>query len=475
MVEPLIGASLGVLVVGWVLGGLATRRVDGLGRLILVAIAAAAIGFALLMPASLGLIWGDADWSLVGGTRSVSDGELGLSQLFRMATGPHGASAMGWALLVLPALALVLAFGQRLAWAARCWVVIVGSVGLAWFAEQSDLTLAVSDPHVLLAPAGMSLSFAAGVAAMAFQRDLRRYRFGWRQAVPFFAGAAVIVSVAAGLGGAVDGRWQAVNAGYESVFSFFDQKAPAHARTFWLGEADVMPVNGWRYDDELTFAVTQARTPTVLDYSPGNPDSTTLEIRSVFEDTLSGASSRLGQRLALYGIRYVVVVEANAPAPFSTIQRPVDPLLKSRLTEQLDLVRVEVRPGATIYENRAYVPTVIAFAPGVLGAVTAGTAPSDFSLALPEVTSLRSYRGAVEPGEIYVATAVDSNWSLRVDGVPQERLRIFDWAQLFVVDRPGVGTLTHSNEQSYWLGAIAQVIVWVVLLTILVLGRRREP
>lgn len=474
LVEPLIGAALGVLTVGWILGGLTTRRVVGLGRLIVVAVFAAGVAFVLLMPASLGLVWGNGDWSLVGGTRSLSPGEFGLDELFRLATGPHGASAVGWALLVLPALALVLAFGQRLAWAARCWVVIVGSVALAWWIEQGDLDVAVADPHVVLAPAAMSLAFAAAMAAMAFQRDLRRYRFGWRQAVPFVAVVAMVASAGAGLGGSLDGRWQVVGAGYESVFSFLDDKAPAHARTFWLGDADVLPVEGWRYDDELTYSVTQARAPSLLDYSPGNADDTTEELRDVFEDTLAGASSRLGQRMALYGIRYVVVVEANAPAPFSSVQRPVDASIKSRLTEQLDLVRVEVRPGATIYENRAYVPTVSAIEPEVLRAAEAGTAPTAFSLALPEVTSLRSYRGPVEPGDIYLAAPIETNWTLTVDGQPQDRLRIFDWAQVFVAERAGAGELTHSNDQLFWFASIAQLLGWVGVITVLVLARRRR-
>ena len=474
LVEPLMGASLGVLLVGWVLGGLVTRRVVGLGRLILATVVAGAIAFTLLMPASLGLVWGDADWSLVGGTRTTTGSELTLAELFRLATGPHGATTVGWALLVLPGLSLVLAFGLRLAWAARCWVVIVGSVGLAWWVEQGELDVGIADPHVVLAPAAMSLAFAAGMATMAFQRDLRRYRFGWRQLVPFVAIVAVIASAGAGLGGALDGRWQVVDDGYETVFSFFDEKAPAHARTLWIGDADVLPVEGWRYDDELTFALTQARTPTLLDYSPGNAGEITMQVRAVFEDTLSGASSRLGQRLALYGVRYIVVVEANAPAPFSSVERPVDSAITNRLTEQLDLVRVEVRPGATIYENRAYVPTVSTFAPGVLASIASGQAPSDFALGLPEVTSLRSYRGVVQPGEIFVATPVTTNWSLRIDGQPQDRLSVFGWAQVFVAEQPGTATLRHNNDQAMWFGAIAQLVAWLVLLTLLVLGRRRR-
>jgi len=474
LVAPLVGVSIFLLGAGWLLGGLATRRVQGMARLIAVVILAAGLGFVLLMPASLAIFDDGFDWPFVGGTRSTTAGQLRLADLFRFATGPHGGTAVGWALLVLPALALVLAFGQRMAWAARSWIVIVASVGIAWIAEQGNFSVALADPHVLLAPAAMSMAFAGGMAAMAFQRDLRRYRFGWRQLVPFVAVLAVVSSAGAGLGAAVEGSWQVVDDGYEGVFSFFDEKAPAHARALWIGEADVLQVDGWRYDDRLTFALTPARTPTVLDLTRRNVDDTTEQVREVFADTLAGASSRLGQRLSLYGVRYIVVVEANAPAPFSTIERVVDPELTGRLTEQLDLVRVEVRPGATIYENRAYVPMVSFFPSDVIRKLQPGMAPANFALALPEVTSLRSYRGPTQAGDVYASMPAVTNWSLEIDGQEQERLRIFKWSQLFEAERPGTAVLKHSNETALWLGSIGQLVGWLILITGLVLGRRRR-
>jgi len=475
LIEPLVGASIGLLAVGWIIGGLATRRVVGLGRLILVTVAAGAAGFALLMPASLGLVTGDADWSLIGGTRQIAPRELAVADLFRLATGPHGATALGWALLVLPALSLLLGFGRRLAWATRSWVVIVGCVALTWLVDQGELGVAVGDPHVLLAPAAVSLAFAAGMAATAFQRDLRRYRFGWRQAVPFVAGIAVVASAGAGLGGALDGRWQVADGGYDSRATLFDDRAraPDHDRVLWIGDADVMPVEGWRYDDDVTFAITQARTPSILDLAVGSPSEPVLELRDVFEDTLAGASNRLGQRLAPYGVRYVIVVEANAPKPSSTIERPVDPLITSRLAEQLDLVRVEVRPGVTVYNNLASVPTVSILPPGALAATPAGVAPADSVLALPLTTSLRSYSGPVQPGDLYVANA-GTNWTVRVDGQTQPRLPQAGWAQGFQIDQAGAATLTHNNVSSYWYASLAQAAAWLVLVAALVLGRRRR-
>jgi len=459
LVDPLIGGALGVLAVGWILGGLVTRRVDGLGRLIVATVLAAGLGFALLMPASLGAVMGNADWTLIGGTRAIAPGEFRLDQMLRLATGPHGANWVGWALLVLPALSLLLAFGHRLAWAARCWIVTLGSVGIAWWAEHAATSIALSDPHVLLAPAGMSLAFAAGMTAMAFERDLRRYRFGWRQAVPFVAAMAVCASMGAGLGGSLNGRWLVAEDGYDTTFATLDAPAPAHGRTLWIGESDILPVNGWRYSDDLTFALTHARTPSILDYTPGNADEQTLQVRDIVKATLDSSSSRLGQQLSFFDIRYIVVVEGNAPAPF--------------LTDRA-LVRVPVRPGVTIYENKANVPLVSSFPAGTLAATDPASPPPGFGLALPVVTSMRTYRGPVQPGELYVGTPASTNWSLDVDGQDQTRLRLFGWAQLFTIDSPGEATLVHSNETSYWLGSIAQLSTWIIGLIALLVGRRRR-
>ena len=472
LIQPVVGALVLVLAVGWILGGLATRRVKGSGRLILVTLASVVVAFVLLMPGSLGVVNGSAEWSLFGGTRSLSSSGLGLGELFRLATGPHGDSEVGWALLVLPALSLALAFGERLAWAARSWVVIILSVGLAWMTERAEIDIALADPHVLLAPAALGLAFAAGMASMAVQRDLRRYRFGWRQLGPFVAIVAVVASASAGLGGAIDGRWKVVDDGYESVFASIDAEAPAHGRILWIGNADVLPVGGWRYDDDLTFAITQARTPTVLDHPMGNAGATTEQIRDIFADTLSGASSRLGERLATFGVRFVVVVESNAPAPFSTVSRPVDPFLSQRLTEQLDLVRREARSGATIFENEARLDVVSALPQGSIAARVDGDVLGGGDIALNAVTASRTYRGTVLPSEIYVATPHDTNWSFEVDGEPLPQIRV-DWAQAYAVDTAGAGVLAHENTTSLWLASLAQLIGWVALVVVLILARRR--
>ena len=96
-----------------------------------------------------------------------------------------------------------------------------------------------------------------------------------------------------------------------------------------------------------------------------------------------------------------------------------------------------------------------------------------WALALPLTTSLRSYSGPVQPGDLYVANA-GTNWTVQVDGQTQARLPGDGWAQTFQIDQAGTATLTHNNVSSYWYASLAQSAAWLVLIAALVLSRRRR-
>ncbi|MEM7095593.1 MAG: glycosyltransferase family 2 protein [Actinomycetota bacterium] len=471
LVEPAVVVAPALFAVAWLVGSLATRRVGGSARAIVAAALGTVVAIGLSLPASAGLFSADTVWSTLAGAAPVDGDGIGLTRLFRLATGPHGDTPLGWIVLIVPALALVMASGPRLAWAARSWFLIVFSVGLAFAVEEGAFSVSMPPAVVLLAPAALGIAMAAGMTAVAFGSDLRRYGFGWRQLVPFVAVGALGLSSVAGIGAVVDGRWQVVEDGYDDVIEFFDERAPAHGRTLWLGEASVLPVRGWTYDDRLSWSLTPARTPTILDHAIGNPGDATLAVRDTFAAELEGAGNRLGRSLAFFGVRYVVVVESNAPEPFGSIDRPVDPMLASRLTEQLDLIRIEVRSGATIYENRAYVPLVSAFAPGTLVADAPGAVA--YELALPEVTSLRSYRGSLGAGDIWFGAPADTNWQLEVNGAPVAK-GSQEWASRFDVAAPGTARLVHANESTHWVASVVQLISWAAIVVLLVLGRRRR-
>ncbi len=477
LVEPLIAIVIAVLVAGWIVGGLATRSVGGLGRMIAIAVVAGLGAVVLLLPELLHLWQSGAERNLLGEVGG-SDDQSSLLELFRLASGPHGRSVLGWALPVVPALAMIVAFGQRLVWAVRSLFVVVGAVALAWMSSSGRLGLEFASEEVLLAPAALGFAFAAGMTAVAFARDLRRYRFGWRQLVPFLALAALGATALAGLQGSVQGRFEVAEGGYETVLGFLDDKAPAHARIAWIGDADVLPVPGWEYDDTLSWSLTQARTPTILDGLRPVADDVAVDIRDTIEQTLAGSSGRLGQQLALYGVRYVILVESNAPDPFGTIEAPIPPAIAERLGEQLDLVKVKVREGATIYENRSYVPIVAAFPQRTITAASIdeprAALGTSYALALPTVRSLRSYEGAWVGGELYFSIGDPSRWAVSQNGADLNPTVPFAGSATFDVAPNADIVLSHSNDGIWIIAAWVQLGGWGLVSIVLTLGRRRR-
>lgn len=473
LIQPTILLYIPLLALGWILGGLATRRVKGHAVLIPVSVAAFIFAFVLMMPLSLEVFYATDPWALIAGTAPNSS-SVTLAELFKLSVGPHGNSAFAWITLALPVIALIVAGGRRFAWTLRSITVALLTIGGLWVSNRGWLPGGVSDLHVGLALVGACFSIAAAMAAAAVQRDLVRHKFGWRQLAPLLGSIALIISTIGALGATVDGKWASPDDGYESVLGWMDTRAPAHARALWIGESDVLPVSGWRYDDSLTYAITHARLPNVLDRDAGDPGPIVEAIRDDMQATLRGSSSRLGEELAPYGIRYIIVVEADAPAPFGTVFRNVSPDLVARLDEQLDFARIEARSGIRIYENRAFIPVVSAVS-GVEtleGEILRAQDISGVNLALPEVTSLRKFRGQVEPGQIYFAVPHTTNWRIDQEGAPLPRKTV-DWAQTYTASASGQAELKHTNETAFVAASVGQFAGWLLVGLVLFILRRR--
>src|SRR5690606_27432956 len=100
--------------------------------------------------------------------------------LLRFDTGPIG-SPLNAAVLVAAAYVLVVGRGWRLSWAARAWSIALAAWGVVWAAGMGWVPVALPPTEVLLAPAGAALALSAGLGAAAFDLDVRRRGFSWRQ------------------------------------------------------------------------------------------------------------------------------------------------------------------------------------------------------------------------------------------------------------------------------------------------------
>ena len=468
---PFVIVIVGVCVVGILAGSLLALDGRGTGRLLLGALSGVAVAMILNLPWTAELLTG-ATWAPIGGSRSLQPDTLSVSQLMRFDTGPLDSGLLGWGLLIAAALPLVLARSWRFSWAVRGWMLYIASVALAWVGQQEWLDVSLPRPEVLLVPAALGLALAIAMGLAAFDVDLQQYRFGWRQVVPWGAFIALMLGTVPVLAASTNGRWDMPKGDFNATLSGLDAAAaPATVRTMWLGHSDVLPVDSWVFDEELSISATDHAVPEVADLWVGNLSEPTTQLVGAVELLLAGGTSRLGQLLAPTGVRYIAVVERLAPAPFGEVVEPVRPSLLARLAEQLDLERIESREGIVIYQNTA-APAVRAELPGSSLSAEGTDSPIDaFDVdfdestpALLESSGHTTSRGPLAADtELYLGSATN-NWRLQVAGSSAVRSETFGWSSVFTYSGSGEAELTYETPLTHTLAVGGQAALWLLAL-----------
>ncbi len=483
LVTALVGAVLPsvlaitvVLAAAIVLGSFLALTTRGDGRVLIAGVGGALVGALLHLPWTLDFLGPDATLaSFLGIDRG--EGSLGLDALLRFETGPIGAAPLGYAMLAAAALPLLIGRGWRHAWAVRGWTIALSFWGIAWVGQEGWLEFGLPAPDVLLVPAAAGLALAAGLGVSAFELDLPGYRFGWRQLASGAAALAVLAATIPVLGATIDGAWS-TPAGdpARALRSLDDAVEELPSRILWLGDPDVLPLGGWELSPGVAYATTSRGTPRAPDLWSGGDDEPTPLVAEALDLAQAGETARLGRLLAPMAVRYLVVVERLAPAPWSTTDVPVPEELRDTLEAQLDLERLDVPEGLTVYENLAALPPRAAVAQGVGGPeVTLGdTARLDLSGAapvLPDRQGPAEWTGPLEPGRVLVAEASSDRWRLEVSGEEASSDAAFGWANGFEVASGGDATLSYRTPAVRY-GLIAlQALVWIVLARLLLKAR----
>jgi len=358
---PFVMVSVMVMVLGIMLGGILTARPGPIIRLVVSAVTAVLAAFVLHLPWSAELLTGADRMAFFGDARRTTFGGVSIGELLRFHTGPHGSSPLGWGIIVLAGMALLVGRQGRLVWAVRGWMIAIFSFAVAWLEQQQDLTFALPEPEVLLVPGAVGVSLAAAMGFMSFERDLRLYRFGWRQLVPAVSILSLVAVLLAGAGGTFSGGWDSAPVGFGSATLFLDEEAAERARILWIGDADVLPVGARPLDDtllvplppgepDMAVAVTPARTPQLQELFVGPLGDDRIDFGRTIDTAFRGGTSRLGRMLAPWGVQWIIVVERLAP-PIEGAEQPAAATVLASLSEQLDLERTDVRRGMTVYRN----------------------------------------------------------------------------------------------------------------------------
>jgi GT2 family glycosyltransferase len=471
------------LVLGALLTGGARRAVGALG----VAAAASGVAVVLHVPWTFDFLLPGSDWWGLGGVSPLVQHAPSVVDLLRFHTGDGPLSLFGWAVPVAAALPLVIGRDWRFAWAVRCWCVALACWSLAWAGGQGLLGVDLPPADVLLAPAAAALSLSVALGAVAFERDLRGYHFGWRQVASLVAGAAVLLAVVPTLSRAVDGRWDLPSSDDAASLSFLRRAAvqdDGAFRVLWLGDPEVLPVAGFRLDDDLAYGFSENGVGSLTERWAAPTYGATALVSDALHLAARGDTERLGRMLGPLGVRYVLLAGRAAPDRTGATRRPVPAGLAATVGRQLDLRRIDVDPALTLYENTAWVPqrahvegraATEALAAGSSLRVAAAT---DLGSAAEPVLTHRAgaarYTGRVGAGTVFVAEGADAGWQLRVDGEVAERSKALGWGNRFEVARAGDATLRYRTSPLRWAAVAVQLALWLGVAAWFLRDRRRR-
>ena len=489
---PFAAIVTAVVMVGLLIGSLVAGDGRGLGRLLGGTVCASALVFVMHLPWSLTFLGHDRSWASVAGAGSFDNDGYDVGDILRFHTGPFGSHAISFAVLAAAAFSLLLAQGERLAWAVRGWFVALACWALVLAGQQDLLGRGLPDPGVLFAPAAAGLALATALGVAAFEVDLRRHRFGWRQFAPFAAAVAIGLLLVPFATGAADGRWKMPRRDFSRSYAgLFARPEEGEPRVLWIGDSRVLPLGGLELaqDDPtnpasgLAFATTDGRPPSLLDRWGGPETPGAQLVRDAIGRATAGDTSRLGALLSVLAIRFVVVTDHLVPAPYRGDVRPVSDALHRTFEAQLDLERVEsVNEAVTVYRNNSWSP-IRAVVPAAVdlqtnpfaraqGLVELGGSEPALAKTAPEGLDAS---GRLDAGDrMYLATTSSANWRLDVGGAEAVRRDAFGWANSFEVVSSGEARLSYETPLRRRLVVVANVVVWVLVIVRLNALRERR-
>jgi GT2 family glycosyltransferase len=475
--EPAAVGLVPVIAGGLVLGGLLAARPGGTFRILAGTVVALGVGAVLALPLVLDLLTSGPTWDPVADGRGGQAGPHSLAQLLRFATGPDDPGFLVWVLVVVVVVPLLLGRSWRFELAVRCWTVAASGWAIAFAAERGALPFGLPDVELLLAPAAAALAVCAGLAVTSVEHDLRFARFGWRQAMLPLALVAAVLAAIPAVGSLTDGRWDLPRGDYRTVIPLASTDDGSY-RVLWIASPDFLPVQGRPLAGGLAWSATLDREPTVVDRAVAIDDGAAVLVEDVIRAVLEGQTARVGRRLAGLGIRYVVLLDRLAPAPFSSPDDavPVQGAVIDAFSDQLDLQRIEGTNSAVhLFSNTSWTPVRAALAPGFDDGISRLSDLERTPLGAGSgvlVGGGTSLSGPIPEGaEIFVAQTPDSGWKLTLNGQAVSRRTAVGWASAY---QPGSGGQASLDYSTVWWRNTTQLVQVAAFLLLCVLWLRRR-
>ena len=407
---PMAFVTIVLLVAGITVGSLLGGDFRRIGRLIAAAVVALLVAAALNAPALVDT----TAWNDVLSSASTEATAIELLDLISFRTGNIGTLVTGAALLVLGLLPVLVGRGAVFSWSMRSWGIALCTWGLAWTGARGWLPFGMPVLESVLVPAALALAVLGGLAAQVLEGDGSRREA--RQALLSIAtiGACAIALLPL-VEGATSGRWELARADLATSFSAVEAlEEEGGYRVLWIGDAHVLAAASIQTSNGLAWHTSMDGVGEIDALWGLRNASSTSALGDAVAAGLEGRTSRLGRELSAFGVRYIVVVDQQAPVPEPSRRVAVADNEAATLSAQLDLVRTGVvNPAVVVYENTAWAP------------LHSGVAAIDISpLRLDDTAPVLTNRNGPDRWEgqtraarsVYSALEPSDRWTLQVDG-----------------------------------------------------------
>lgn len=402
-------------------------------------------------------------WEQFARAGSATGTALPLTDILTMSFGPVGSPIFGWAVFAPAILPVLLGIGQKFTWAMRVWGAMLLSFAVAWLVVRGWMPVGMPVLELLLAPVALGFAVLGGLTAVTAEIDLR----GARVRILFATAVAVVGIAVSGLpllDVASSGRWELARVDLTTTLASLEAPPEAGSyRVVWVGDAHVLGAASIPTENELAWASSLDGVPDIRALWGGLDTAGTAALGDVIDAGLAGRTSRLGQDLAEFGVRYVVVVDQQAPVPEVSRRLVVSGEQASALNGQLDLVRDGVvNPAVAIYRNTAWAPVVSAIDPLNLGPLLM----ENMEPAVVQRVDHDTFRGQTRDGrDVFAAWQPFPQWIFTVDGQVAPRLTASENSLAFeTASTPSLDAeLSFETELSHRAIILIQAVGWSLL------------
>lgn len=465
--SPLVLFAVTLIVVCLCVGSLVAGWKLGFSRLFLILILSCGMAAALNFPWILDYFFSDFSWNTIFHTRSSVAETVDLLGALRLQTELGQNSIFGWGFPALAFVPLLLARGERWAWAVRGCSLYLAGVAAIWVNGMGYLPFVLPRAELLLVPAALGVAVASAMGVGSLQHDLQTYRFGWRQLIPVTAIIASCLVVLPVLGSAFSGDWGIPDDELNDVL-FSEEETNQNIRVLWIGDDDLLAASGQQFLDNFTISITSTLESTFIDrwQPPGQPANQL--VAEAFDLALKNGTTNLGKLLAPFGITDVVLIENLAPLPSKGLSIELPESLKLSLSRQLDLAKIEIAPGIYRYRNLS----AFGFASSVEGnaligkqfrTYASGTQPLSVSSLVATNATGTSYQGMVKRNsEVYLAFPFSDHWKAKLNGKSIQPSIALGWGTGYFSKESGLLEVTYETGGKHISLMALQCLLWFV-------------